>query len=760
MTVTDTHRPSAPPAPSAAERRATCPICEAACGLRVTVAEDDRTVLGVRGDNDHPRTRGFICPKGVALKELHHDPDRLRRPLLRRDGELVEVSWPEAFARLAELLEPVVRTHGPDAVAFHLGNPLAHDYGSWIYGWHALKLFGARQVYTTATVDHMPMMTAAAYMFGARDTASFTIPIPDVDHCDLLVLVGCNPLVSNATGITAPRGRLGDIQQRGGRIVVIDPAKTRTAELADEHLAVRPGSDAALLAALITTIAESGLAKPLPPEVFRGQQELVDALSSFTPERVADRTGIPAERIRALALEIASGERTAIYGRVGAMGQPFGSLTCWLMWCLAAITGNLDRPGGLLFPQGLAATHATRGRPRFGPEVPAGRWTTPTGSHAEVLGELPVAVLAEQILTTGQNRIRALITMGSNGARSVPDSARYEEALRAVDVMVSVDPYLNETTRHADLILPPPSALERDHFDVFFDQVFSHNHSRWTDAVVPAEPGRPSEHDLLLELVRVLAGLGPVERATIDGLLLSSLVHEVVDEPGSVLADRDPHEILAALGERPGPQRGLDLLIRVGPHGDHFGARPGGMTLDLLRQQPYGVDLGELAPRLPDVLRTPSGAVELAPAPLLADLPRLARDLQAPEQLVLIGRRQTRSNNSWLHNAPSLMRGAKERCTLLVHPDDAAAAGLVDGQSCRVSSAAGSATVPVQVSDGIRPGVVSLPHGWGHDGPGLRLSVAAAHPGANLNAVTGPAGLDVPSGNAALNGTAVQIRPA
>ncbi|GAA0637370.1 molybdopterin oxidoreductase family protein [Sporichthya brevicatena] len=737
------------------ERQATCPICEAACGLTVTL--DGADVVGIRGDADHPRTRGFVCPKGVALKELHHDPDRLRRPLVRRGGELVEVSWPEAFARLEELLGPVVRAHGPDAVAFHLGNPLAHDFGSWIYGWHALKLFGARQVYTTATVDHMPMMTAAALMFGARDTATFTIPTPDIDHCDLLVLLGTNPLVSNATGITAPRGRLAAIQQRGGRIVVVDPARTRTAELADEHLAIRPGGDAALLAALITTIVADGRAAELP-EHYAGLDDLVGALAPFTPERVAERTGVPADRIRALAAEIAATERVAFYGRVGAMVQPFGSLTCWLLWTLAAVTGNLDRPGGLLFPQALAATHATRGRARYGDPVPMGRWTTPDGSRAEVLGELPVAALPDAILTSGQ--IRALITMGSNGARSTPDSARYEQALDAVDVMVSVDPYLNETTRHADLILPPPSALERDHFDYFFDQIGSHNYSRWTDAVVLVEPDRPTEHDLLLELVRVLAGLGPIDRAQIDGLLLSSLVHEVVDEPGSVVADRDPHDLLAALGDRPGPERGLDLMIRIGPYGDRFGERPDGMTLARLRKSSYGVDLGPLQPRLPDVLRTPSGAVELAPAPLVADLPRLERDLDAAFGLRLIGRRQTRSNNSWLHNAPSLMRGSKERCTLLVHPKDAAPAGLADGDLCRLSSAAGSVVVPVQISEAIRPGVVSLPHGWGHDGPGLRLAVASAHPGANLNAVTGPAGLDVPSGNAALNGTEVRIAPA
>ena len=324
-------------------------------------------------------------------------------------------------------------------------------------------------------------------------------------------------------------------------------------------------------------------------------------------------------------------------------------------------------------------------------------------------------------------------------------------------MLVSIDPYLNETTRHADLILPPPSALERDHFDYFFDQIASHNASRWTAAVIEPEPGRPTEHHLLLELVRVLAGLGPLDRDRIDGLLLSSLVNEVIDEPGSVLEGRDPHEILGMLGATPGPERGLDLLIRVGPHGDRFGGRPEGMTLARLREQAHGVDLGELAPRLPDVLRTPSGAVELAPAPLVADLARVEQDLDACPDLVVIGRRQTRSNNSWLHNVPSLMRGSAERCSLLVHPEDAARAGLADGELCRLTSATGTVTVSLEISDAIRPGVVSLPHGWGHDGPDLGLTVAGQHPGVNLNALTGPGGLDVPSGNAALNGVPVRL---
>jgi anaerobic selenocysteine-containing dehydrogenase len=426
------------------------------------------------------------------------------------------------------------------------------------------------------------------------------------------------------------------------------------------------------------------------------------------------------------------------------------------MYALGAVTGNLDRPGGMLFPLAAAATHNTRGLAGRGGPFPKGRWRTRVGGHPEVLGELPVAALADEILAD-QSPIRALITMASNGARSAPDSARYEAAARHVELLVSVDPYVNETTRHADIILPPPSALERDHYDVFYEQLASRNYTRWTDAVLPLPPGAYSEHAILLELTAVLGGFGDTDRGVIDDMILSALVHGIVEEPGSVLSHMDPQDVLQALGGERGPQRGLDLLLRAGPYGDHFGARPGGLTLAELKRHPHGIDLGPLQPRLPDVLRTPSGRIELAPDPLVADLARVRDGLRDAPQLVIIGRRQTRSLNTWLHNVPTLMRG-RERCTLLVHPDDATAHGLVDGGRCEISSDSGRIEATVEVSDAVRRGVVSLPHGWGHDGRGLRLSVAEKHPGANLNAITGPGGIDLPSGTAALNGVPVEVR--
>jgi anaerobic selenocysteine-containing dehydrogenase len=738
------------------EHLTTCGICEAACGVRVKV--EDGKVVGVRGDPEHPPTRGFFCPKGTALQAMQHDPDRLRAPLVRRGDRLVETSWEDAFRVLEDRLGPIIAEGGPDAVAWHLGTPLTHDYGIWIYGKMALRLAGARQVYTTATLDHMPMMTAAGLMFGARDTGSFSHPAPDVDHCDLLVLFGANPLVSNATGITAPRGRLNAIQKRGGRIIVIDPVRTATAEMADQHLALRPGGDAALLAAAINVIFTEGLDRLHRIEKHvAGADALRAAVAPFTPEAVSGRCGITPQTIRELAREIAAAPSAAIYGRCGALVQQFGSIAVWLMYALGAVTGNLDRPGGMLFPLPAAATHNTRGVAGRGYPFPTGRWRTRVGGHPEVLGELPTPLLADEILAE-RSPIRALITMASNGARTAPDSERYEAAARHVELLVSVDPYVNETTRHADIILPPPPLLERDHYDVFYEQLAHRNHTRYCDAVMPLPPGAYSEHQILLEITAVLGGFGDMDRGTIDDILLSALVHDLVEEPGSVLSHMDPQDVLLALGGERGPQRGLDLMLRAGPYGDHFGARPGGLTLAELKRHPHGIDLGPLKPRLHEVIRTPSGRVELAPAALVADLDRLRESLADAPALVIIGRRQMQSMNSMLHNVPALMRG-RERCTLQVHPDDASARGLVDGGRCEISSDNGSIEATVEVSESILRGVVSLPHGWGHHGPGLRLSVAEQHPGANLNAITGPAGLDRPSGTAAFNGVRVEIRP-
>jgi anaerobic selenocysteine-containing dehydrogenase len=725
----------------------TCPLCEATCGLTITTRGPE--VLTVRGDPDDVGSAGFICPKGVALGELHHDPDRLTTPLVRRDGELVPATFGEAFAEIARRLPPLMAEHGRSAVAVYLGNPTVHDVAATLYAPVLIHALGTDQRYSASTVDQMPKQVASALMFGT----GMSIAIPDVDRTQFLLVLGANPLVSNGSLFTAPDmpKRLRALRDRGGRLVVVDPRRTRTARAADEHLAIRPGTDALLLAAMAQTLFADGLvASPLPH--VSGVDEVAAAVAPYPPEAVATACGIPAATIRRLARELAAAPSAAVYGRIGTCTTAFGTVTSWLVDVLNVLTGNLDRPGGVLFPMaaaGGANTAGPHGSGR-GVRIPGSRRTRVRGLPS-ALGEFPVAALAEEIDTPGEGRVRALVTVAGNPALSTPNSARLEAALEQLDFMVSVDAYLNETTRHADVVLPAPSPLTRGHYDIVFAQFAAHNTARWSPPVFPPEPGRPDEGEMLLRIAAIAAGTTPEQ---LDDRVALTSASAAVADPCSPVHGRDPAELLAELGPRRGAERLLDLLLRTGPYGDGFGADPDGLTLDVLAAAPHGVDLGPLQPRIPDVLRTPSGTVELAPPVILADAELLV-DLLAPDDgMVLVGRRDVRSNNSWMHNLPAMVRGA-DRCTLHVCPDDAAALGLADGDRARVTSRVGSVDVPVTVTDDIRAGVVSLPHGWGH--ASNAGAVAASRPGVNSNVLTDERPTDPLSGNAVLNAIPVTV---
>jgi anaerobic selenocysteine-containing dehydrogenase len=738
----------------------TCPFCEATCGLEVET--EGREVVSVRGDKQDVLSRGFICPKAHGLKQLHEDPDRLRAPLVRRDGELVEASWDEAFEEIDRRLSPLLAEHGRDAVAVYLGNPIVHNLSGVLYGPAFVRALGSRNVFTASTVDQMPKQVSSGLMFGTM----LSIPLADVDRTDHLLILGANPLVSNGSLLTAPdmRGRLRGIRERGGKVVVIDPRRTRTAEEADEHHFIRPGTDAALLAAMACTLVEEGLADPGPArEHLNGLDEVMELVRGFTPERAAGACGIPAEEIRRMARELAAAPRAAVYGRVGTCTQEFGTLASWLVDVLNVLTGNLDREGGVMFARAAAAQKNSSGNGGSGRGVRLGRWDSRVRGLPEMFGELPVSCLAEEIETDGEGQVRALITLAGNPLVSTPNAGRLRSAIEGLEFQLAIDLYVNETTRHADVVLPAPQPLERSHFDVAFYQLSVRNVANYSPAVF--EGDGPSEWELLLRLAGVVSGQGPnADVAAIDDLVASTLVQREVSMPGSPVEGRDPAELLAELEPRRGPERLLDLMLRAGPYGDAFGAaRANGhplLTLDELERNPHGIDLGAHEPRLPDVLRTPSGKVELAPESIVADLERL-RPLLEREQngdIVLIGRRQLRSNNSWMHNLPALVKG-KDRCTLHVHPDDAERLGLGDGGRAVVTSAAGRIEAPVELTDGIMPGVVSIPHGWGHDEPGVRMRVASEHAGVNSNLLADETQVDPLSGNAVLNGIPVAIAP-
>ncbi len=736
----------------------TCPLCEATCGLAITL--DGDRVLAVRGDDADVFSRGYVCPKGVALGELHDDPRRLRQPLVRRDGDHVAVGWDDAFAEVERLLRPVLERHGRDAVGVYLGNPTSHDVAATFYVPALVRALGTRFRFSASTVDQMPKQVAAGLMFGTE----LSVPIPDVDRTAYLLVLGANPMVSNGSLLTAPDlpGRLRALRRRGGRLVVVDPVRTATARLADEHLPIRPGTDAVLLAGLAAVLFAEGRVDlgPAGRHVV-GVEAVRTAVAGFTPDAVAAVTGVPAETVRRLARELAAAESAAVYGRLGTTtaafaGESYGAVASWLVDVLTTLTGNLDRPGGALWPLPAAGGPHAQGEPGRGRgvRVPGSQRTRVRGLPS-VFGELPAVALAEEIDTPGPGgeRLRGLVTFAGNPVVSVPGGDRLAAALSGLDVMVSVDAYRNETTRFAHVVLPAPSPLARGHYDVVFANLAVRNVARWSPPSLPLGPDDRDGADVLLRLAALAAGPG-VTADQVDDVVAAQLAHRAATDPSSRALGRDPADLLAAVAPRRRVERLLDLALRSGPYGDGFGAYPDGLTLARLEEHRHGVDLGPLQPRLPEVLRTPSGAVELAPEPLLAECARLAERLAgwvadgAPERgLVLVGRRQLRSNNSWLHTLP-LLTGGSNRCTLQVHPEDAARFGLADGEPAVLRSASGKVLVPVEVTDVVAPGVVCLPHGWSPDTGGVT---------SNLLAGTGV--VEPLSGTAVLSGIPVEVAP-
>ncbi|RVT48563.1 molybdopterin-dependent oxidoreductase [Rubrivivax albus] len=727
-----------------------CPVCEACCGLEIRT--EAGRITSVRGAEHDVFSHGYICPKGVAVKDLHDDPDRLRTPLIRRGNTFVEATWDEAFAEIAARLPAAQAAHGRDAVALSIGNPSAHKMGLLLYVPRLAKALDTKNIFTASTLDQMPKQLSCGLMFGHW----LSIPVPDIDRTDLLVVLGANPMASNGSLWTVPdfRGRAKALRARGGRLVVIDPRRTETAAIADEHHFIRPGSDVFLLAAMVHALFGDGWVRPerLSPWLA-GVDAVRDAVQPFAPEAVAARCGIPAPSIRALARQLAEAERACLYGRIGTCTQTYGSAASWLVDVINALTGHLDTEGGAMFPKAAAFARNTEGRPGQGAGIVTGRHRSRVSGAPEVFGELPMTLMAEEMETPGAGQVRALVTLASNPVLSAPNGDRIARALAGLDFMVSVDLYLNETTRHAHVILPGSSPLEDGHWDVPFPQLSVRNHARYSAPVLPRPAGHLPEWQILTKLAAIARGDGPdADPVALDDTLVRRDVERLAGERADA--------VLAEVSRWTGPERLLDLSLRAGPYGDGFGARPDGLTLQRVADATGGIDLGALQPRLPELLRTTSGRVELAPAPLLAELAKARAELHAPAPpMVIIGRREVRSNNSWMHNLQPLAKGP-ERCTLKLHPQDAARHGVVDGQRVRIVGPQGAAEAPVELDDALMPGVCSLPHGWGHDVPGTRMTVAAERPGANLNALLDDRLRDAPSGNAVLSGVSVTLEPA
>jgi anaerobic selenocysteine-containing dehydrogenase len=712
----------------------TCPLCEAMCGLEIETSQD--RVTRVRGDRQDVWSKGFLCPKGASLGQLHHDPDRLRFPMVRHGEEWHRVTWPEAFQRCEDLLRPVIEADGIGAATVYIGNPTVHNYSLSRYSGALVALSGMPVTWSAGTVDQWPRNLVCAQLYGN----AWSIPIPDVARTDLLVVMGANPHASNGSLLSYPDliGEVGRIRSRGGRTVVVDPRRTGTAERADEWLPINPGTDAAFLLGVVSVLSEERLVD-LGPMAGRvtGVDEVLALAEEFPPDKVSAWCGVDPARIRSLARELAGARRAVIYGRIGLCNQEFGTLATWLVDVVNVLTGRLGAVGGAQFARPAIATISSTSR-RRGP-VRTGRWSTRVRGAPEVLGQAPLSCLAEEIATPGPGRTRALITIAGNPVVSAPDAGRLDAALPLLDAMISVDNYLNETTRHAHVILPGLSPLEQPHCDEALWGFALRAVTRWSPPVF--EPGdRPAEWEIMLRLGAILGGT-PAAQVDVDALddvwfAMRAGRHGVESDDPVVTGGR-------------GPDRIVDMTLRRAP--------VGAMRLDQAAQHPHGVDHGPSHSELADVLRTASGAVELAHDIFLDDVERLRRRMSEPRaDLVLIGRRDLRSNNSWMHNLPALARG-RDRATLLIHPSDAAVRRLASGERARVTTEVGQVEAAVEVTDGIKPGVVSLPHGWGHDRAGTRTSVASRRPGPNTNLLTPGRFLDVPSGNAAVNGVPVEV---
>ncbi len=711
----------------------TCTLCEATCGLRFEV-EGDR-ILPVRPDPDDVFSKGYACPKGLAMGEVQHDPDRLRRPVRRgASGQFAPISWDEAFDLAATRLGEVRERYGPDAVAVYYGNPSVFDHGASLIMNSFIDAIGTRNRFSANSQDINPRLAASYYLYGA----SWSIPIPDVDRTQYFLCIGANPLVSNGSLLTAPnlRARIRAIRERGGRVIVVDPRRTETAREADEHVAIRPGGDAAFLLAMVRVLAERGrIERAQLLGTTRGWEEIEQRLKEFTPARAARFSGVEAETIERLALEFADAPSAVAYSRVGVCLNAFATLATYATDLLNLVTGRLGSEGGPLFTTpAIDVSQVARLADLDGHD----RWRSRVRGLPEALGDLPSATLADEIETPGEGQVRAVVTFAGNPVLSTPNGRRLAAALEKLEFMLAIDLYVNETTRHADLILPPEWSLADDHMDVLFPLVSVRNVVRWSPPVVARGEDELADWQILLELTERLGG-GPMGTPWLDRVL----------------------RLVRPLGLRWTPTGMAALLLRIGPYGDRFLPWSRGLNLKKLKAAPHGIDLGPLQPGFERRIFHPDRRIHLDPQPILAAMEELARQLDVEprlEDLVLIGRREVRTNNSWMHNLPSLVSG-RERCVLLVHPDDARRIGLQDGDTAVLESRVHRGEVPVRVSDEIRRGVVSLPHGWGHAESAPWQRVAGSHAGVSANDWTDEQAVESVVGQSILNGVPVRLLP-
>ncbi len=683
----------------------TCHICEANCGVLMTV--EDGVVTKVTGNPDHVLSEGYICPKATAIPDIQNDPDRLRSPIKKVGDEWEDISWDQALSEIAAKHQEIVA--GPKIAAMFLGNPNAHNYSSSFSMRGLTKAWGVKGIYSASTLDQLPHMICQKWVYGHNAL----YPVPDIDRTMYMLCVGGNPLASNGSLWTVPnvKKRIQRLQERGGKFVVIDPRRTETAKVADGHHFIRPGTDTALFLGLLLALDEAGLVNPgrLMP-MLKGWDEAWTQIHQFNLDELSDYCGIAIDDIRAIAAELGSGQPAIVYGRMGVSVTRYGTLNHYLIQLLNISTGNVDREGGVMFPDPIIDPVERSGTGSYG------RYHQRLSGRPEVLGELPAADLAPEITTEGEGQIGALLTLASNPVISAPGGRQLDEALEQLDLMVSIDMYITETTRHADYILPPCGPLEKDHYPLFFTPLAIRNYAAYSPALFEMPEGTKSDWEIMADLegaIRVAKG------------------------------ENEPPQKIE-------PRMVLDQILQSSPHN---------ISLAEIKAEPNGYDMGPLKPRLPARLKTEDSLIHCAPDMPLKDLAAFKADFTVPakDAYSLIGRRHIRSNNSWLHNSNRLLKGPN-RCTVMIHPDDAAELGLSDGDMAEVFNHIGKIELPAEITEDIMPSVVSIPHGYGHGRKGVKLSVAAEKPGVSMNDLTDPSIVDDLSGNAVLNAVPVQIK--
>ena len=711
-----------------------CNLCEAMCGLEVTLDATAQTAgvspteatptISIKPDRNDPFSRGSMCPKAPMLGAIHTDPERLRNPVKRDRDRWITITWEEAYEIACREIKRIRSTHGADAMASYLGNPIVHNLGMTLYIKELTAAIGSRNVYSATSMDQLPHHFAAHYMFGHE----FRIPVPDVNRTDFMIIMGANPIASNGSIMTSAgiRERLKAVRERGGQLVVIDPRRTETAELADTHHFIRPATDVYFLLAFVhvlfrDSLADAGrLTEYLQPQAFETLAAIASA-EQFNPTAVEEITGISATDIESLVHNYVQQKRAVLYGRMGLSTQPHGGLCHWLINTINILSGHFDTPGGMMFP--TPAIELARGRKQ--PDA-HGRWLSRVRSLPEFYGELPVSSMTEEMLTPGQGQVKGFVTVCGNPVLSTPNGKRLEQALPELEFMMSIDNYINETTRHANLILPTPCGLEIDHYDIIFNLISVSNNVKFSQALIPADDAHPYDWQILK---RLIAGVS--QRRT-------SWLHRWST-----------------------PRRLINLGLMLGAYGclSHPKRWFKGLSLKKVIASEHGIDLGPLQPRVPEGLLTADRKIHLAPkvfTDAIETLP-IPEKSHSDASLRLIGRRHVSTNNSWMHQYRKLSASRQVRCTAMMHPQDAQAHGVSVAGNVRVSSEAGSIELPVEITDSVMPGVICIPHGFGHHGQGTRVSVATLKAGVSVNDITSELQIDSVTGNAAFSGLQLQI---